>query len=123
MQASSSRIASDIASNATQNLDKKNNQNSINSRPNQNEPTFKCDQCSQRFFKQSRYDAHMRRHMGLKAWECKHFMENGELCDKSFQKLSSLKAHIEANHYDESKGKPEYICDYDGCGKVYDRKV
>lgn len=58
----------------------------------------------------------MRRHMGLKAWACEH-------CDKAFQKTNTLKAHIEAHHYDESKGKPEYICDYEGCGKIYNRKV
>lgn len=58
----------------------------------------------------------MRRHMGLKAYQCEH-------CDKEFQKAATLRSHMEAKHYDESKGKPEYMCDVDGCGKIYTIKV
>lgn len=58
----------------------------------------------------------MRRHIGLKAFQCDH-------CDKAFQKLSTLKSHTEVNHFDESKGKPEYVCDVEDCGKIYNRKV
>lgn len=58
----------------------------------------------------------MRRHMGLKAYKCEH-------CGKEFQKIGTLKEHMEVDHYDKSRGKPEYICDVDECGKIYNRKV
>lgn len=57
----------------------------------------------------------MRKHRGLKQWPCEH-------CDKEFQKQSSLKNHIAANHY-ESNDKPEFICDVNDCGKSYSLKV
>lgn len=87
-----------------------------NIRPNQNEPPLACDKCPRKFFVQHRYDAHMRRHNGLKGFKCEH-------CDKAFQKSCTLKAHVEVHHWDESKGKPEYICGIDDCGKKYSRKV
>lgn len=49
-------------------------------------------------------------------FQCQH-------CDKAFQKYSTLKSHIDVSHYDESKGKPEFICDVDGCGKSYSIRV
>lgn len=49
-------------------------------------------------------------------FQCQH-------CDKAFQKYSTLKSHIGVAHYDESKGKPEFICDVDGCGKTYSIRV
>lgn len=77
---------------------------------------FACDKCPRKFHKKFLYDAHIRRHMGLKAFQCEH-------CDKSFVKNSSLKTHMEEDHYDESNGKPEFICDVEQCGKTYNRKV
>lgn len=85
-------------------------------KPKSNEPTYACNECDKKFFKEYRYDAHMRRHMGLKAYQCQH-------CDKECQKMSTLKAHIAAKHYDETKGQPVYRCDVDGCGKTYSIKV
>lgn len=58
----------------------------------------------------------MRHHLGLKGFLCKH-------CNKEFKKADTFNVHMEAKHYDASKGKPEYICDFDGCGKKYARKV
>lgn len=81
-----------------------------------NEPIYACTKCPRKFFKEYRYEAHMRRHSGLKAYKC-------EQCDREFQKMGTLKAHVAAKHYDETKGKPEYICDVDGCGKIYSIKV
>lgn len=81
-----------------------------------NQTIHACDKCPKKFHNQNRYDAHMRRHMGLKAFQCLH-------CDKECQKLSTLKAHIAAKHYDESQGQPEYKCDFDDCEKTYSIKV
>lgn len=58
----------------------------------------------------------MRKHSGLKQWQCEH-------CEKAFEKYTSLKSHIAVKHYDEAEGKPEFICDVDGCGKTYSLKV
>lgn len=59
----------------------------------------------------------MRRHNGLKAYKCEH-------CDKEFQKYYSLKEHTAISHFDKTKSdKPAYICDVNGCGKEYARKV
>lgn len=59
----------------------------------------------------------MRRHNGLKAYQCEH-------CDKEFQKYYTLKEHMAISHFDQTKGdRPAYICDVDGCGKEYARKV
>lgn len=78
---------------------------------------FACDKCPRKFFKEYRYDAHMRRHNGLKAYQCEH-------CDKEFQKYYTLKEHMAISHFDQTKGdRPAYICDVDGCGKEYARKV
>lgn len=78
---------------------------------------FACDKCPRKFFKEYRYDAHMRRHNGQKAYQCEH-------CDKEFQKYSTLREHTAISHFDKTKGdRPAYICDVDGCGKEYARKV
>lgn len=77
---------------------------------------YACDKCPMRFIKKSLYDAHVRRHMGLKAFKCEH-------CDEEFQTAFNFKTHMEVNHYDKSNGKPEYICGVDECGKTYNRKV
>lgn len=85
--------------------------------PKSKDPIYACDKCPLKFFREYRYNAHVRRiHMGLKAYKCEH-------CDAEFQKLGTLKSHTAAKHYDESEGKPEFICDYEGCGKSYTRKV
>lgn len=80
-----------------------------------NEPIYSCDVCPAKFFKKHRYEAHMRKHQGLKQWKCDH-------CDKEFEKYSSLKSHITAKH-DESEAKPAFVCDVEGCGKSYSLKV
>lgn len=85
-------------------------------KPSENEPLINCDVCSKKFFKKHRYDAHMRKHLGLKQWKCDH-------CEKAFEKYTSMKSHIAVKHYDEAEGKPEFICDVDGCGKTYSLKV
>lgn len=77
---------------------------------------YACDLCPKKFIKKTRYEAHKRKHQGLKQWQCQH-------CDKGFGKSYTLKVHMAAKHYDEAEGKPEFICDYDGCGKIYNMKV
>lgn len=84
--------------------------------PKNGKPIHACDKCPQTFFKLDRYNAHMRRHMGLKAYKC-------DECDKEFQNSYSLQTHKETFHFDESKGQPKYTCEVDGCGKTYTRKV
>lgn len=84
--------------------------------PKNGKPTHACDKCPQTFFKLDRYNAHMRRHMGLKAYKC-------DKCNKEFQNSYSLKTHMETFHFDESKGQPKYTCEVDGCDKTYTRKV
>lgn len=76
--------------------------------------------CDKKFTKQHRYDAHMRKHQGLKQWVCEE-----KDCDKAFNKYSSLRTHIAVQHYDESSGmiRPEFVCDVDGCDKTYTQKV
>ncbi|XP_031625593.1 zinc finger protein 845-like [Contarinia nasturtii] len=81
---------------------------------NSNEPIYVCGVCSTKFFKKHRYDAHMRKHQGLKQWKCDH-------CEKEFEKYSSLKSHITSKHVD-SEVKPTFVCDFDGCGKSYSLK-
>lgn len=73
-----------------------------------------CDICSKKFFKKHRYDAHMRKHLGLKQWKCDH-------CDRAFEKYTSLTLHITANHTEGEK--PVFACDVDGCDKSYSMKV
>lgn len=59
----------------------------------------------------------MRRHNGLKAYQCEH-------CDKEFQKYYTLMEHTAVTHSDKAKiDRRVYICDHDGCGKEYARKV
>lgn len=79
-----------------------------------------CDKKFNRNTKAESYDAHMRTHQGLKPWPCK---ENN--CDKSFYKRTSLQLHLTQRHFDESKGakRPEFVCVFNGCDKVYTLKV
>lgn len=77
---------------------------------------FECDVCPKKFVKKHRYEAHKRTHLGLKQWKCEH-------CDKEFTKYYTLCTHMKARHYDESSGPPKYVCDIEGCGKVYSIKV
>lgn len=80
------------------------------------EAFISCELCPKKFFKKHRYEAHKRKHLGLKQWKCEH-------CENAFEKYTTLKTHMEVKHFDESKGKPEYICDINGCGKSYSQKV
>lgn len=75
---------------------------------------FVCDICSMKFIKKYRYEAHLRTHSGKNPWKC-------DQCTKSFKKQYTLKLHISTSHYNESDGKPKYICDI--CGNTYSRKV
>lgn len=84
--------------------------------PKQSDNRYVCDRCPRTFFKKPLYDAHMRRHKGLKAFKCEH-------CDREFQTSQNFRRHMAAKHYDESEGRPEFICGFDECGKTYDTKV
>lgn len=77
---------------------------------------YKCDECPRKFFKKPRYEAHKRKHMGLKQWQC-------DLCEKAFEKSFTLQWHIKSKHFDQTEGKPEFICGINDCGKTYAVKV
>lgn len=81
-----------------------------------NDTIYACEKCPRRFFKEYRYEAHLRHHLGYKGFLCKH-------CNMEFKKADTFNVHMEAKHYDATQGKPEYICDFDRCGKKYARKV
>lgn len=84
--------------------------------PSASNEIYKCKECPRKFFKEARYEAHKRKHMGLKQWQC-------ELCEKAFEKSFTLKLHMKSKHFDKSEGKPEFICGINDCGKTYAVKV
>lgn len=77
---------------------------------------IKCTMCDKVFFKQHRYDGHMRMHKGLKQFEC-------DECGKEFCKWNSLKRHKSVRHVGEGETKAEFICGVNDCGKIYPLKV
>lgn len=79
-----------------------------------NKDKFKCEFCSAIFFRKERYDGHMRRHAGLKAFPCSQ-------CDKSFYNQVSRKQHMLIDHSTDHINIPRFECDY--CGKIFVRKV
>lgn len=81
-----------------------------------NSAGIKCMVCDKVFFKQHRYDGHVRMHMGLKQFKC-------DECGKEFCKWNSLKRHKSVRHVVEGETKAEFICGVNDCGKVYPLKV
>lgn len=77
---------------------------------------YSCDLCPMKFFKKERYDAHQRKHQGLKQWQCQH-------CEKAYEKWFNLKVHIRVKHPEKTDEKPEFICGINNCGKKYIVKV
>lgn len=79
-------------------------------------PQMTCDICQKVFFKKHRLEGHLRKHMGLKQFQC-------EICeDKQFAKWSTYKAHMHLLHTDGIE-KVQYKCEFDGCDKSYNIKV
>lgn len=85
---------------------------SVQHPPTGDRQTFKCVTCSRQLMDEQHYEAHMRKHLGLKPWQCQQ-------CDQGFTKFLTLKAHIARKH--DQSTLPEYICDK--CGKKYTHKV
>lgn len=77
---------------------------------------IKCTMCDKVFFKQHRYDGHVRMHLGLKQFKC-------DECGKEFCKWSSLRHHKSMQHTTEGAKRAEFICGVDDCGKAYPLKV
>lgn len=75
---------------------------------------FKCGFCKAGFSIKEQYNAHLRRHAGLKPYPCNQ-------CDKSFAKPSTLKEHIKIDHSTDDSILPRLECDH--CGKIFFRKV
>lgn len=79
-------------------------------------PQMTCDICQKVFFKKHRLEGHLRKHMGLKQFQC-------DICeDKQFAKWSTFKAHMHLYHTDGIE-KVQYKCEFDGCDKSYNIKV
>lgn len=81
-----------------------------------NQTGIKCIMCDKVFFKQHRYDGHIRMHKGLKQFKC-------DECGKEFCKWNSLKRHKSVRHVAEGETRAEFICGVNDCGKVYPLKV
>lgn len=70
-----------------------------------------CDICQKEFFKKHRLEGHLRKHLGLKPFQC-------DICeDKQFSKWFTFKEHMNLKHTDTEK--VQYKCIFDGCNKSY----
>ncbi|XP_055531951.1 gastrula zinc finger protein XlCGF46.1-like [Wyeomyia smithii] len=75
---------------------------------------IECDQCDKFFWKQKRYEGHLRAHEGLKPAVC-------EICDKSFSKWTYLKQHRQTVHA-PVEAKERIPCEVPGCEKTFAMK-
>lgn len=82
------------------------------SRSNFSEVKFQCEHCPRRCVTWENYEAHLRTHQGLKPYLCNE-------CNRSFNRAAHFRAHVREDHGPVTL---QYICSFEGCGKVFKRE-
>ena len=73
---------------------------------------LKCKFCQKGFVSSFQYEAHVRKHQGLKPYLCKK-------CGKEYQSASGIREHM-IQHHGATTNEKKYVCD---CGLAYAKKV